>query len=172
MWTDATANVMSVDDVSVVSAPAPRIESMTPGKPTAAITWSAVPGQSYRVQYEERLSDSNWQNVLPDVTAVGAIATANVSAEGVAQRFYRVMLVSGVPAPAPRIESITLSKPIATITWSAIPGQSYRVQYKDNVRDTNWHDLLPEITATDTTAAANLSAGSAAQRFYRLMLVP
>ena len=180
MWTDATPYVMSVDDVSAVSSPAPQIESINGPKVTATINWSAVPGQRYRVQYKDNVSDSNWNDVLPEITATAVTAAASLSVEGVTRRFYRLTVVSTVSAPAPhigpvngpQIESINGPKATVTITWSAIPGQRYRMQYKDNASDTNWNDVLPEITATDVTAAANLSVEGVAQRFYRLMLVP
>jgi uncharacterized repeat protein (TIGR01451 family) len=75
-------------------------------------------------------------------------------------------------APPPTFSSANVSNDILTLTWSAISGQTYRVQYSTNLWDTNWTDLPPDVTATDTTATLSDSPLSDAQRFYRLMIVP
>jgi hypothetical protein len=93
MWTEATPYVMSVQEVSVISAPAPQIRAINSSSATATISWNAVPGQTYRVQYNDTLNSSNWNDWLPDVTATNETATASVATGGVPQRSYRVMLV-------------------------------------------------------------------------------
>jgi hypothetical protein len=70
---------------------------------------------------------------------------------------------------------ITLSPPSAgpvQIFWSAVPGKEYRVQFKASLSDPAWSDLAGDVMATDTTGfKEDSSAGSAAQRFYRVLLV-
>lgn len=57
-----------------------------------ALTWSAIPGTKYRVQFKHDLDDPLWLDLVPDVTALGA--TANQSDPfGPTQRFYRVLVV-------------------------------------------------------------------------------
>jgi uncharacterized repeat protein (TIGR01451 family) len=72
----------------------------------------------------------------------------------------------------PVILSITLSNSVAKITWSAIPGQAYRLQYLETLSTTNWNDLSPDVTAAGPTAAQVDSFGSASSRFYRVMVLP
>src|SRR5207244_9334622 len=36
----------------------------------------------------------------------------------------------------------------ARLLWSAVPGRTYRVQFKDSVSDPQWTDLSGDITAT------------------------
>jgi hypothetical protein len=93
MWTAATPYVWSVQNASVISAPAPLIWDINSSSTNATITWNAVPGQTYRVQYNDTLNASNWNDWLPDVTATNETATAKVATGGVTQRSYRVMLV-------------------------------------------------------------------------------
>jgi uncharacterized repeat protein (TIGR03803 family) len=57
------------------------------------------------------------------------------------------------------------------LTWSAAPGQGYRVQYKDNLSQTAWLDLGNPITATNVTAASSDVTTNRA-RFYRVRLYP
>jgi hypothetical protein len=93
MWTAATPYVWSLQGVSVISAPAPVIGAIDSSGTTVTITWDAVPGQSYRVQYKDSLGASNWNDWVPDIMATNGIATAVLTIDAVAQRTYRVMLV-------------------------------------------------------------------------------
>lgn len=69
---------------------------------------------------------------------------------------------------------LTLSAPGAgavTILWSAVPGQSYQVQFKDGVNDAEWTTLPGTITASSATGQhQDTSAGATAQRFYRVVV--
>ena len=57
-----------------------------------AITWTAVPGKVYRVQFKTRLDDPEWADLSGDVTATSASATKiDETASASAQRFYRVI---------------------------------------------------------------------------------
>jgi len=75
-------------------------------------------------------------------------------------------------APAPRIEAISLSGTNATITWGAIPGQTYVLQHNEALDTSNWSDSPFELTATNVTATATVTNEGVAQRSYRVMLVP
>jgi len=76
------------------------------------------------------------------------------------------------PVPtAPVIQSVTLSEGVAVISWSSVPGCTYRLQFKSDLAGDNWDDALPAVTATRVTATATNSIGVAPQRFYRILLV-
>jgi hypothetical protein len=57
------------------------------------LTWSAIPGVTYRVQFKNQLEDAAWTNLPPDVTASGPTAS-KADPLGPTQRFYRVLVVS------------------------------------------------------------------------------
>jgi hypothetical protein len=73
-----------------------------------------------------------------------------------------------VVVPPPLIQSIVLSNGIATISWTTITGQVYRLQYKDDLAETNWNELPPDVVALGSVASKADSAGAALQRFYRV----
>jgi hypothetical protein len=73
--------------------------------------------------------------------------------------------------PQPVIGPITLSGTDATLVWSSLTGQTYRVQYKTDLTDASWTDLTPDVTATGATAAKTNSVGAATPRFYRISVV-
>jgi subtilisin family serine protease len=58
-----------------------------------------------------------------------------------------------------------------TLSWQAVPGRSYRVQYQSPAGATNWTDLPPDVLATSEVASKTDATG-AGQRSYRVLLLP
>jgi hypothetical protein len=59
------------------------------------------------------------------------------------------------------------------ILWSAVPGRTYRVQFKNTVSDEQWSALPGDVTATFATASAmDSTAGTQDHRFYRVLRLP
>lgn len=73
--------------------------------------------------------------------------------------------------PRMSILSITDSSNAVTIVWSAIAGDTYRVQFKDSLNQTTWSNLPPDVTATDVTASNADPSAAGKSRFYRVLLV-
>jgi hypothetical protein len=71
----------------------PIIESITVTNETSTLTWSAIPGQNYFLQTALDVTDTNWTDVLPPVTASGATASQTDATAGAGQKFYRVRLL-------------------------------------------------------------------------------
>ncbi|HKI71304.1 MAG TPA: hypothetical protein VKA81_02930 [Verrucomicrobiae bacterium] len=73
--------------------------------------------------------------------------------------------------------AFTLSSPNPAdglvVLWSAVPGRTYRVQYKDGIEDPKWTDLPGDVVATSATGVKlDSSTQAAAKRFYRVMVLP
>ena len=83
-----------------------------------------------------------------------------------------VLVAAEVVPASPLIQTITVTSGVATVVWSAISNASYRLQCVDEVGDTNWLNLTPDVLAMGTMAAATNVVGSQPMRFYRVMLVP
>jgi hypothetical protein len=65
-----------------------------PGSPLSPgpwITWQAVPDKSYRVQFKNSLSDSNWQELGGTVTILGNQGYCQDLAPAATRRFYRIV---------------------------------------------------------------------------------
>lgn len=75
---------------------------------------------------------------------------------------------------APVILSATISNSIITLTWSAIDGHSYRVQFSEDLNLSDWNDLI-DVNATGPTASAvdatSNEFGVSEQRFYRIVVL-
>lgn len=70
----------------------PPVLAVALGNNVVSLAWSAQAGRSYRVQYKDDLSATDWIDLGGPVTAVGATASATEAASG-SQRFYRVVLI-------------------------------------------------------------------------------
>ena len=55
------------------------------------------------------------------------------------------------------------------LTWTALCGSTYRVQYTTSIVSSDWTDLAPDVTATSTTASYTDCPGGQGQRFYRVI---
>jgi hypothetical protein len=58
------------------------------------------------------------------------------------------------------------------LTWSAVIGRTYRVQYKADLTDPDWTDLSPDVSASGNTASLTDISAAGSQRFYRVELLP
>jgi hypothetical protein len=61
---------------------------------------------------------------------------------------------------------------IARLVWTATPGQTFTVQYKNNLDDPQWYELPDQIIADDTTATLEDHLDGENQRFYRIVWQP
>lgn len=146
----------------------PVIQPITRNGRTINITWNAMLGKQYQVQYTTNLSPANWQNLGDPITATNVTATASDIIGPDPNRFYRVVLLL-TPAPAV-IESLVRSGDTASITWSAIPGKQYQVKYATSLNPSNWKNLGCPTTAINTTATISDHIGNDPQRFYRVAM--
>jgi hypothetical protein len=70
--------------------PAPVIESISLASNVVVITWSATAGRTYRLQYINAQTLTNWIDVPPDLTASGPSLFATNMLDST-QRYYRVL---------------------------------------------------------------------------------
>jgi hypothetical protein len=55
-----------------------------------------------------------------------------------------------------------------TLTWQAVLGHTYHVQFKTNLNQRTW-STLTNVTASSWTGIAIIPAGSDPQRFYHII---
>jgi subtilisin-like proprotein convertase family protein len=111
-----------------------------------------------------------WSLYAQDVSVqdVGSIAQGwqlNINASN-------TICCSGAPPPPPLIQSIVLSNGMATMTWSAMTGETYRLQYTTNLTGSTWTTVSPDVTATNFTVTRSSALFSVTQCFYRVLIVP
>jgi hypothetical protein len=85
---------------------------------------------------------------------------------------------SPIPGPSlatanePTLMELSVTADSAIVTWTAVPGQIYRVQYKDNLDDVEWQDLTGDIYAYDPVVRIEDFLDGQPQRFYRVVRQP
>jgi hypothetical protein len=95
------------------------------------------------------------------------------------QSNYQVTLVNGTLTVASAAPQAILSispvpgRPSGTVTlsWGATAGQMFQVQYKTDLSQADWVNLVV-VTAADATATASDALNPSAQRFYRILSLP
>lgn len=102
-----------------------------------------------------------FQSAAPDLVPgdenrTGDVFVCNLFTSGMIPGF-RVQIVPGAA-----------SSRGATLTWPALPGKTYRVQYKDHLTDAQWLPLAGNITILGGTAFFTNSATMTGQRFYQI----
>jgi hypothetical protein len=77
---------------------------------------------------------------------------------------------SVIVLPGPTLLTPALTNGVVTLSWDAIAGVSYRVQFKTNLADTAWTDLVPDVLSGGPIATmTDTNVGTAA--FYRVLVV-
>jgi len=84
---------LALDDVTVQAVPAPIFQSVNASGGTVTLTWAALPGLSYQLQYTADLASSDWINLGPPTNAVTNIVTVSDIHPAVPRRFYRFLVL-------------------------------------------------------------------------------
>ncbi len=148
-----------------------------------AVWDNRLPGGGPTTEVRAARIDANGRVSLGDLTVntngakpVVASSQSNsfiVLSEGMRNGAARVLgnLIS--LANSPHIQSLTLAGGVATLSWRADAGETYRVQFKSDLSNTKWNNLEPLVTATNITASIlDLTLGQNSQRFYRVLQLP
>jgi hypothetical protein len=69
-----------------------------------------------------------------------------------------------------QILSIAVAEGAAHVTWTSVAGHAYRLQYRDQLTDPAWTDVVPDVTATGPVTSATNVVGNLPQRFYRIFV--
>jgi hypothetical protein len=83
-----------------------------------------------------------------------------------------VITLGDVVTPQPYLISITPSGPNLILVWRAVPGLTYQVQYATALTAPLWTAIAGDVVAASATASKTVASDGAAQRFYRVILVP
>ena len=88
---------------------------------------------------------------------------------------YTFSLVNGtltvLPGSSFAILSLGVNNQVVTVTWSSVSNTVYGLQSSTNLAGTNWVSLLPNVTATGSTASQTNAIGGAPQKFYRVTVI-
>jgi len=74
--------------------------------------------------------------------------------------------------PEPAIPAITADRRSCALSWTAVQGYSYQIQFKQDLNTTNWLDLGAPVVSTNSVISICDQIGTNTQRFYRAILLP
>ena len=74
-----------------------------------------------------------------------------------------------VTIPPPQISSCAFTNSIFGLTWSAYPGRTYRVVYKDDLAAPGWTPLGSDAAAAGYVLSASDTNSGSGKRFYRVI---
>ena len=89
---DGTPLLSDTESFVVTVIARPQLTNITLTNGVAAVTWSSIPGQAYRLQRADALTTPSWQDVGADVIASGVLTSQTNAVSGGDVRFYRVRL--------------------------------------------------------------------------------
>jgi hypothetical protein len=151
------------------------------------ITWTAASGfgpgvvEYYRYAWDRSPmhtftdSETRWSigaiSTVPDVTGTWYLHVKGYNGADIGNGTFDYA-INVSPAEPLQISSINASSGLVTLSWNAVSGMVYRVQYTPDLSANGWSNLVPDVQATNSTATASDDTTGAAQRFYRVMQLP
>jgi hypothetical protein len=156
---------------------------------------ATVPGQSYLIgctlyvqtPFTNAEFTVSWNGaILMDVTNIGLLGQVPfefpVTASGTNSvlqfgfrndpKYFGFDNVFVSPIPAPVLQSISRTNNLVNLSWSALPGYLYDLQYATNLSQTNWTSLRGVQFPTNFPMMGTDTNPPEPRRFYRVRLYP
>jgi subtilase family serine protease len=111
-----------------------------------------------------------WSNFLFVVTATSTNTTLQFAGRN-DPGYFGIDDVSVTPIPTPTFITFSKKTNSFSLTWNALAGVAYQVQYQTNLLKTNWI-ILATNTAVASTLTFSNTIGTDPQRFYRVRRLP
>ncbi|HZQ46452.1 MAG TPA: malectin domain-containing carbohydrate-binding protein, partial [Verrucomicrobiae bacterium] len=163
--------VLSAISNMIVNANSPlafTAMAIDPDQPLQTLTYSLLPGAPTGATINSASGAFSWTPPLAQSTTTNTISvrvTDNGSPALSATRIFSVTVV----AP-PRISQPTISAGgNITLMFTAFPGKTYQIQYKNNLSDSNWTILGTNVTASSSSVSVPDNMGGSPHRFYRVL---
>jgi hypothetical protein len=109
---------------------------------------------------------TEWQS--PSTNTITTVVTDEGVPSLSATNSFAVVVLG--PPPPFQIASIVVSSNAVLVTWGAVAGRTYRLQFKGDPGQADWEDVLPDVLASGPTASMTNGLSGSAWRFYRVML--
>ncbi len=157
-----------------------------PGQPYLLSFWLDNPGKFANPPTPNEFMAAWNGNTLFDQVNLGVFSYTNlqfvVSASGTSTTlefgarndpdYFGLDDVSVTPIPAPVFQSAASANGSITLTWSAVTGVTYQLQFTTSLGAPNWTNLGAPTNASSASVAASDVKPADPQRFYRVVVAP
>ena len=157
-----------------------------PGQPCLLSFWLDNPGEFANPPTPNEFMAAWNGNTLFDQVNMGVFSYTNlqfvVSASGTSTTlefgarndpdYFGLDDVSVTPIPAPVFQSAASANGSITLTWSAMTGVTYQLQFTTSLSAPNWTNLGAPTNASSPSIAASDVKPADPQRFYRVVVAP
>jgi hypothetical protein len=178
-WTQGSFNLPSVP-TSIVPPAGWTATAVSDSIQFANSTGSAIaPGSTGTFTFDSTNTPTQLTSGITDgdptgesvaYATVAAMSSFDQSVAGVASDPFTPTLGTAPPT-APQFQAPAVVAGSLQLSWSAVPGLTYQVQYSTNLAQTNWL-ILSSVTATTNSATTNIVIGSNSMGFYRVEIIP
>ena len=143
------------------------------GKDPTVRSAAATYGDNYRDNVEQTIPIANPAPGLYRLLVTHKATLRDRLGNAIPFQHVSIAASGNTPLPKPelRLEILDLGSGQIGLSWDAVVGQRYRVQYKDDVAGTTWTDVAGDIIASKPRVAVALNISGAAQRFFRVVEV-
>jgi hypothetical protein len=138
--------------------------------PTNTLAFELLAGAPTGATLDPASGEFRWQTTDADVATTNTFSvrvTDNGSPVLADTRSFAVAVVE-----RPLITGITVHDDVVSVSWGAVPGQAYRLQFASDLRSGIWEAAVPDIVATGETATHTNSIGTNLMQFYRVLVLP
>jgi len=135
------------------------------------VQWSTNSFSANAIYDQTDLGTFDWKNLEFVVAASSNITTLQFGARN-DNDFFGLDNVSVLAVMPPTIQTAAAVNGTLQLTFSAVPGAEYQLQYTTNLAQGSWTDLGNIIPATSNPMPGSAAMGLDSQRFYRVRLLP
>ncbi len=135
-------------------------------QPPQTLTYTLAPGAPPGAAVNPFNGLLTWTpTTAPSTNSFTVVATDNgVPSLSATQSFITIVF------PPPQMQSLTQFGTNLTFTWFGVPGQTYQLEYKDNLDDPAWAPDGGPIAGTGSLIVITNSPSESTQRFFRLRI--
>ena len=163
----ATIASRTVHAGSLVSISTSATDSDTPAN---TLTFSLAPGAASGASIDPSSGLFSWLTSDADVDTTNNFSITVTDNGSPALSDSKSFVIAVVPRPL--ITGISLTNDWVNVTWTTIPGDTYRLQFATNLSAPNWIGVTQDVTATTSNLTHTNPFVPGTQHFYRVMLVP
>ena len=138
--------------------------------PTNTLTYNLTSGGESGASINPASGRFTWQTRDADTDTTKNFSVSVIDDGTPALSNSRLFAISVVSRPL--ITAISLTNDWVNVTWTTIPGDTYRLQFTTNLSTPNWIGVTQDVTATISNITHTNPFVPGTQHFYRVMLVP